>query len=47
MAENNEDLKKEIEEPDWQSWLLQANSCLSSPLSDSDMQTIIRSVSRR
>jgi hypothetical protein len=40
-------LKKEIQEQDWQNWLLQANSCLSSPISDSDMQTIIRSVSRK
>jgi len=40
-------LKKEIQEQDWQSWLLQANSCLSSSISDSDMQTIIRSVQRK
>lgn len=40
-------LKVEIKEEDWQRFLLEANSCLSSPLSESDMQTIIRSVSRK
>jgi len=40
-------LKKEIQEQDWQNWIVQANYCLSSPLSDSDIQTIIRSVDRK
>ena len=40
-------LKLEIQEPDWQQWLIDANRCLTSPLSDSDMQTIIRSVSKK
>lgn len=36
-----------ISEPDWQGWLMKANSCLSHPLSDSDMRTTINSISRR
>lgn len=40
-------LKKEIQEDDWEGWTRRANSCLSSPLSESDMNTIIRSVSKR
>ena len=36
-----------IGEPDWQGWLMKANSCLSHPLSESDMRTTINSISRR
>ena len=40
-------LKEKIEEPDWAMWLLNANTCLSHPLPDSDMKSIINSVGRR
>ena len=40
-------LKKEIQEEDWEGWTRRANACLASPLSESDMNTIIRSVSKR
>ena len=40
-------LKEKIEEPDWAMWLLNANTCLSHPLPDPDMKSIINSVGRR
>ena len=40
-------LKEKIEEPEWALWLRNANSCLSHPLPDSDMKSIIGSVGRR
>ena len=40
-------LKEKIEEPDWAMWLLNANTCLSHQLPDSDMKSIINSVGRR
>lgn len=40
-------LKNKIETIDWENWVLHANSCLSDPLSGSDMRSIINSSSRR
>ena len=40
-------LKEKIEEPEWALWLRNANNCLSHPLPDSDMKSIIGSVGRR
>ena len=40
-------LKKEVSADDWESILRHVNTCLSSPLSESDMNSTVRSISRR